>query len=245
MRLNITTSWSSWSALGLEKIFCYKGKCVVGVEWIKSIVFKVNSLKNSEKAVPINMYMSMYLVQSTLHVCEKLKSYVTWDSSIRNLNLQNIIVGNLFAHIWVANNGFDILWTIHTYLIPEKQKCLQKRKNIGYKKKSFLFLISSILLIQFFLTPEFSFLSWENYRILIKKNYIFFFFIYEYICEGKQWKLQYLFLSNMFRPVSSQNFLFMPPLYSLVTCLLWCMEIWGSHSLGWNRFHRSRKYLLN
>lgn len=110
-----------------KDFFCYKGKCVVGVKWRKSTVLKlkVKSLKNSEKAVPINMYMSMYLVQSTLHVCEKLKSYVTWDSSLRNLNLQNIIVGNLFAHIWVANNGFDILWTIHTNLIPEKQKCLQ------------------------------------------------------------------------------------------------------------------------
>lgn len=112
---------------GFGKDFLLQSKCVVGVKWRKSTVLKlkVNSLKNSEKAVPINMYMSMYLVQSTLHVCEKLKSYVTWDSSLRNLNLQNIIVGNLFAHIWVANNGFDILWTIHTNLIPEKQKCLQ------------------------------------------------------------------------------------------------------------------------
>lgn len=95
----------------MKKIYCIK--------------IKSQLPQNSEKAVPINMYMSMYLVQSTLHVCEKLKSYVTWDSSLRNLNLQNIIVGNLFAHIWVANNGLDILWTIHTYLIPEKQKCLQ------------------------------------------------------------------------------------------------------------------------
>lgn len=81
--------------------------------------------------------------------------------------------------------------SIQTWYQKNRSAC-NKKKNIGYKKKTFLFLISSLLLIQFFLTPEFSFLSWENYRILIKKNYIFF-FIFEYIYEGKQWKLQYLF----------------------------------------------------
>lgn len=134
--------------------------------------------------------------------------------------------------------------SIQTWYQKNRSAC-NKKKILVTKRKLFLYLISSLLLIQFFLTPEFSFLSWENYRILIKKNYIFFFLSMNTFVKGNSENCNIFFLSNMFRPVSSQNFLFMPPLYSLVTCLLWCMEIWGSHSLGWNRFHRSRKYLLN
>lgn len=65
--------------------------------------------------------------------------------------------------------------SIHTWYQKNRSAC-NKEKILVTKRKLFLYLISSLLLIQFFLTPEFSFLSWENYRILSKKKSKYFFF---------------------------------------------------------------------